>query len=182
MKAMLKDKENIIREQQEKSKVLNRTIAENESVLMEKQREIKELVKLTLLEKASIDSGDVVQKFHDASAGKIVINDKDWRSLKTAVENMYPGFSAAAMSMRRNSELSIRTAFLLKIGMSNPEIASLTNSPRQTVWNRVEKVDIDTRNTANMSKKRWLSILHIPYIIYTRDKLRCKFQIKAISL
>ncbi len=140
MKAMLKDKENIIREQQEKSKVLNRTIAENESVLMEKQREIKELVKLTLLEKASIDSGDVVQKFHDASTGKIVINDKDWRSLKTAVETMYPGFSAAAMSMKRNTELSIRTAFLLKIGMSNPEIASLTNSPRQTVWNRVEKV------------------------------------------
>lgn len=140
LKRMEEEKAQFVESQKKKMEVLNRTIAENEVILVEKQRQIKELVKLTLLEKASIDSGDVVQKFRDASVGKETISDKDWRSLATAIESMYPGFSEAVLAMPRNTDLSIRTAYLLKLGMSNPQIANLTNCPRQSVWNRVVKV------------------------------------------
>lgn len=75
-------------------------------------------------------------------------------------------------------DISAQTEDVTKKYLENPDFEA-----RFAAWVNPGKFTyIDTRNTANMSKKRWLSILHIPYIIYTRDKLRCKFQIKAISL
>ena len=136
----VEEKELIIRHQKESMMTLNKTIAENEAILMEKQKQIKELVRLSLMEKASIDSGDVVQKFHDASFGKGKIEEDDWRSLYSAVESMYPGFKETVMSVPRNPDLSIKTAYLIKIGLNNSQIANLTNSSRQTVWDRVKKV------------------------------------------
>lgn len=134
------EKELLIQQQNEKMMSLNRTIAENESALLEKQKQIKELVKLTLLEKASIDSSDILQKFHDSSYGKDEIENADWQSLYLAIETLYPGFRESVMSMPRNSELNVKTAYLLKIGFSNSQIANLTECSRTTVWDRVKKI------------------------------------------
>ncbi|MBO7279670.1 MAG: winged helix-turn-helix domain-containing protein [Bacteroidaceae bacterium] len=40
----------------------------------------------------------------------------------------------------------LRVCYLVKIGLSNPEIANITGYPPQTVWDRVKKV----RNTLNL--------------------------------
>lgn len=106
----------------------------------EKQKQIKELVRLSLQEKASQDSATILQKFRDAAYGKERVDKSDWENLYTAVEAMYPGFRESVMTMPRNSDLGTKTAYLLKIGLSNPEIADITESSRTTVWDRVKKI------------------------------------------
>lgn len=134
------EKERIINEQENKILALNNTIAKNESVICEKHKQIGELVRLSLLEKANIEAANILEKFRDASFGKEHLKNTDWQSLYVAVEEMYPGFREAVMSMPRGSELGVKTAYLLKIGLSNSQIANLTNCSRTTVWDRVKKI------------------------------------------
>lgn len=140
MSAKMAEKEALIKEQDESMRALNHSIAANEAILLEKQKQIRELVRLSLFGKANIESADILQKFHDASYGQEKIDPSDWQDLYWAVESMYPGFREAAMSMPRNSELGIKTAYLLKIGMSNTQITNLTDCSRTTVWDRVKKI------------------------------------------
>lgn len=140
MHAKLAEKEKIISEQEESLCAMNETIAANEANIQAKQKQISELVRRSLLERASVDSGDVVKRFVESSYGKITIQEDDWNTLYAAVENMYPGFSESVMSIPRITELNLKTAYLLKIGMSNPQIANLTDCSRQTVWDRVKKI------------------------------------------
>lgn len=108
--------------------------------LLNKDKQIKDIVRISLHEKANIDSNAMVKKFHDASFGKCAIEESDWQDLYNTVEKLHPGFRKAAMTMPRNSEQNIKTAYLLKLGMSNTQIANLTSCSRQTVWDRVRKV------------------------------------------
>lgn len=132
--------ENELKVLKDKVETLNRSIVENESLLHDKQKQIAELVRLSLLDKATCEYGDVVQKFRSSSVGKKHLTDADWQDLYVAVETMCPGFSEAVLTMPRSSDLSKKTAYLLKIGMSNPQIANLTNCSRQTVFDRVKKI------------------------------------------
>lgn len=108
--------------------------------LKESQQQLKGMVRLTLSSKASQNSGEVLNKFNDAIYGKAHLSDDDWKELYSVVESMYPGFSESVSSIPHVSEEHVRTAFLLKIGMKNSQIAGITGSSRQTVWSRSEKV------------------------------------------
>lgn len=134
------EKELVISQQNEGIRALNNTIAENEAILQERQKQIKELVRLSLQEKASIDAAAVLQKFRDASSGKAKVDNADWKNLYLAVEAMYPGFRESVIAMPRCSEKVVQTAYLLKTGFNNPQIANLTDCSRTTVWDRVNRI------------------------------------------
>lgn len=114
-------------------------LEQKEDNLHAKEKQIREIVRISLLEKASIDSAGVLQKFQDASYGKGEITSSDWQDLYMAVESMYPGFQEAVACVPRYSELYKKTAYLIKIGLKNSQIACLTGSARNTVWERVRK-------------------------------------------
>lgn len=134
------EKELVISQQNEGIRALNNTIAENEAILQERQKQIKELVRLSLQEKASIDAAAVLQKFRDASSGKTKVDNADWKNLYLAVEAMYPGFRESVIAIPRCSEKVVQTAYLLKTGFNNPQIANLTDCSRTTVWDRVNRI------------------------------------------
>lgn len=109
-------------------------------MLKEKQQKVSDLARLALSNQICLNHGQVLQKFREAAYGRVQLGEEDWLKLYAAVDSQYPGFAEAVSSMPRTTEAHIRTAYLLKIGMTNPQIASLTEATRQTAWSRVEKI------------------------------------------
>ena len=85
--------------------------------------------------------------------GREKLEDSDWKILYANVETIYPGFRASVTSMPRTSEIVIKTAYLLKMGFSNPQIENITQSSRTTVWERVKKINEHLRELFDNEKK-----------------------------
>ena len=85
---------------------------------------------------------EIIDKFKKASEGQNNITEKEWQELFAAVDKLYPGFSAMVQNKipKISNELLI-TAYLLKIGMTNPQIMRLTNFPHQTEWRIIKKIE-----------------------------------------
>ena len=101
----------------------------------------RELTKLMLMNKIAGESGDIIEKVKKTSKGKYRLNDDEWKELLGAIDKLYPEFTHEVQAkFKRISEPMLRVCYLLKIGMSAPEIVNLTDYPRQTVWVRIKKI------------------------------------------
>ena len=102
----------------------------------------KELTRITLMNKFSENAGDIIEKVKKASRGKYRLNDEEWKNLLGAVDNLYPDFTHEVQSkFKRISEPLLRVCYLMKIGLSGPQIVNLTDYPRQTVWVRIKRIE-----------------------------------------
>ena len=98
--------------------------------------EKKTPVRMFVKEKNPIDYGSA-RVF--GTGDKIVFGD--WKELSSAIEALYPGFNEDIMSRLPNPKASLlRTCYLMKAGLTNPEIEHIMNVPHQTVWYRVNKI------------------------------------------
>ena len=102
----------------------------------------RELTKLTLMSNISENAKDIVDKVKKAARGKYHLNDDEWKELLGAVDNLYPEFTYEVQAkFKRINEPMLRVCYLLKIGLSGPEIVNLTDYPRQTVWDRIKRIE-----------------------------------------
>ena len=102
----------------------------------------RELTKLTLMSNISENAKEIVDKVKKAAQGKYRLNDAEWKELLGAVDNLYPEFTYEVQSkFKRINEPMLRVCYLLKIGLSGPEIVNLTDYPRQTVWDRIKRIE-----------------------------------------
>lgn len=102
----------------------------------------RELTKLTLMSDISENAKDIVDKVKKAARGKYHLNDDEWKELLGAVDNLYPEFTYEVQAkFKRINEPMLRVCYLLKIGLSGPEIVNLTDYPRQTVWDRIKRIE-----------------------------------------
>lgn len=115
-------------------------LEENKEKLRNKQKQVNELVRKSLRENVSCNEKELLQKFTDASHGHGTVDEDDWNALRVMMLSMYPEFSEALSGLPRLSGYGVKTALLMKIGMSTSQITSLTNCPRQTVWNRENRI------------------------------------------
>ena len=59
-----------------------------------------------------------------------------------AIDKMFPEFTYEVQAkFKKISEPMLRVCYLMKIGMSAPQIVNLTDYPRQTVWVRIKKIE-----------------------------------------
>ena len=108
----------------------------------------RELTRLTIMSNISCDANDIIEKSKKASKGKYHLNDEEWKELLGAIDRLYPEFTYEVQAnFKRISEPVLRVCYLLKIGMSAPQIVNLTGYPRQTVFDRIKRIkstiDID---------------------------------------
>lgn len=116
-------------------------LREKESLLFEKLEQNKKLFGYAFTENMRKTSGATLQKFNDAARGKRTLTDKEWKELFSTIEKLYPGFRGAIVQKIKRPRTDIlRIAYLLKAGMSNPQIESLTNYPTTTVWRKVKNL------------------------------------------
>ena len=101
-----------------------------------------ELTKLTLMNNISCDAKEIINKVKNASVGKYRLNDDEWKELFGAIDKLYPDFTYEVQAkFKKIGEPLLRVCYLLKIGLSGPQIVNLTDYPRQTVWDRIKRVE-----------------------------------------
>ena len=101
----------------------------------------RELTRLTIMSNISCNANDIIEKAKKASKGKYHLNDEEWKELLGAIDRLYPEFTYEVQAnFKRISEPVLRVCYLLKIGMSAPQIVNLTGYPRQTVFDRIKRI------------------------------------------
>ena len=151
---LIEQKENEIVKKKSELELLSTTNDKLSEQLLKAQDDFKmlvaqnrELTKLTLMENLSINAGEIIEKCKRTIKGKYLLNDEEWKELLGAIGKLYPEFTYEVQAkFKRIKEPMLRVCYLVKIGLSNPEIANITGYPPQTVWDRVKKV----RNTLNL--------------------------------
>jgi hypothetical protein len=90
----------------------------------------------------SCDAKEIINKVKNASVGKYRLNDDEWKELFGAIDKLYPDFTYEVQAkFKKIGEPLLRVCYLLKIGLSGPQIVNLTDYPRQTVWDRIKRVE-----------------------------------------
>lgn len=78
---------------------------------------------------------DVIRNIHEASVGRHRITAREWQQLLAAVDQLYPDFKdALVMRTESLSEEQMKFCYLLRIGLSNPQIQNVIDMSRATVW------------------------------------------------
>ena len=136
-------------EQKEKElEVLNATNSKLAKQLQDAEVDFKllvaqnrELTRLMLMNDIAENAGDIIEKVKKTSRGKYRLNDDEWKELLGAIDRLYPEFTYEVQAkFKRISEPMLRVCYLMKIGLTGPQIANLTDYPRQTVWVRIKRI------------------------------------------
>jgi hypothetical protein len=102
------------------------------------------LTKFALMKKFSTgteDAAGIIAKYKHAADGKCTLSEDDWSELIAAVDCVYPNFTSEIHERLKNIKLhNLHICYLLKIGMTNPQIVNITGNPPQTVWYRVKRI------------------------------------------
>ena len=101
----------------------------------------RELTKLMLMNDIAKNAGDIIEKVKKTSKGKYHLNDDEWKELLGAIDRLYPEFTYEVQAkFKKISEPMLRVCYLMKIGLTGPQIVNLTDYPRQTVWVRIKRI------------------------------------------
>lgn len=78
---------------------------------------------------------DIIYDIRKASEGKKEMKPSDWKKLYQAVDELYPEFKDSLISnLGTFTEQQMQVCYLIKIGLSNPQIQNVTTISRSTIW------------------------------------------------
>lgn len=119
----------------------NEEIQKAENLLKRREQQNCDLMKMVLKDNMKCTNSGIITKFKQAAIGQEEPTEENWLELYHTIEEKYPTFKDAIhKKLPQINETTLRVCYLLKAGMSNPEIERITNAPRQTVWNRVKRI------------------------------------------
>lgn len=85
---------------------------------------------------------DVIYAIRQSSKGKKNMKSSDWKQLYQAVDELYPLFKDRLLKELGNfTEQQMQVCYLMRIGLSKPQIQSMTELSRVTIWRWVKKYD-----------------------------------------
>lgn len=116
-------------------KSVEKLLEDTQGKLEEKRRQSQSLLQMLHHSEMQENATDIVAKVRMAAEGKTKINDEDWKELFSAINSVYPDFSDMLLSRTTSlNEQQIQVCYLMRIGMSNPQIRNVTDLPRTTIW------------------------------------------------
>lgn len=116
-------------------KSAEKLLEETQGQLEEKRRQSQSLLQMLHHSEMQENATDIVAKVRMAAEGKTKINDEDWKELFSAINSVYPDFSDMLLSRTTSlNEQQMQVCYLMRIGMSNPQIRNVTDLPRTTIW------------------------------------------------
>lgn len=119
-------------------------ITEEESrlrkMIKEKQEQNKAFIQLLHQSELEEKAEDVVYAVRQSSAGKREMTSAEWKRLYQAVDELYPSFKDRILrELGTFTEQQQQVCYLMRIGLSKPQIQNMTNLSRVTVWRWVKK-------------------------------------------
>lgn len=118
------------------------TLKEREQQLSEKMEQNKTVIKLLHQSELEVEAEDVIYAIRQSSTGKKSMTSADWKQFYHAVDELYPSFRDRLLKKLGNfTEQQMQVCYLMRIGLSKPQIQNMTNLSRVTVWRWVKKFD-----------------------------------------
>lgn len=113
-----------------------------EQQLSEKMDQNKIFIKLLHQSELEGKAEDVIHAVRQSSTGKKNMSSADWKQLYQAVDELYPSFKDRLLKeLGTFTEQQMQVCYLMRIGLSKPQIQNMTNLSRVTVWRWVKKYD-----------------------------------------
>lgn len=113
-----------------------------EQQLAEREEQNKAIIKLMHKTELEGTAEEVIEAIRQASTGKKEMTAAEWKQLYCAVDELYPSFKDRLVKeLGHYSEQQQQVCYLMRIGLSNPQIQNMTNLSRPTVWRWVKKYD-----------------------------------------
>lgn len=137
---------------------LNEELTKYDEKLKEKEQMLSEKIAqsqtfLNLLHQTELEekAEDVIFNIRQSSEGKKHMTTTNWKQLYKAVDELYPAFKDQLMKeLGSFSEQQMQVCYLMRIGLSKPQIQNITNLSRVTIWRWVKKFNwIQTTGLSN---------------------------------
>lgn len=137
---------------------LNGELTKFDEKLKEKEQMLSEKIAqsqtfLNLLHQTELEekAEDVIFNIRQSSEGKKHMTTTNWKQLYKAVDELYPAFKDQLMKeLGSFSEQQMQVCYLMRIGLSKPQIQNITNLSRVTIWRWVKKFNwIQTTGLSN---------------------------------
>ena len=128
-------------------KRVNEELADNEEALKVKEQQLAEKMNqnktfIKLLHQSELEgkAEDVIYAIRQSSKGMKEMKSSDWKQLYQAVDDLYPSFKDRLLKELGNfTEQQMQVCYLMRIGLSKPQIQGMTNLSRVTIWRWVKK-------------------------------------------
>jgi len=117
-------------------------LREKEQRLTEKMQQNQTFLNLLHQSELEGKAEDVIEAIRQSSEGKKKMQPADWKQLYRAVDELYPTFQDQLLKeLGTFTEQQMQVCYLMRIGLSKPQIQNMTNLSRVTVWRWVKKFD-----------------------------------------
>ena len=131
-----------IADKEQKMKEISEELQHNEQLLETTQKRLNDKMKqseqlMQMLHKAELEdsASDVVEAVRKSAEGKKKLSATEWQQLYSAVNSLYPDFKDSLMSRDGNlSEQQMQMCYLMRIGLTGPQINNVVDISRTTVW------------------------------------------------
>lgn len=117
------------------SEELKAAKVEKEQAIADKKEQSKTFFRLLNKSKFEENAEDVVDEIKKAASGKKKLSPADWKRIYAAVDQLYPDFrNVLTKELGKYSEDKMQVCYLVRIGLTNSEIHSLTTTSRTSVY------------------------------------------------
>lgn len=145
--SLLDKRENELKSVKNQLKDLNGELTKFDEKLKKKEQMLSEKIAqsqtfLNLLHQTELEekAEDVIFNIRQSSEGKKHMTTTNWKQLYKAVDELYPAFKDQLMKeLGSFSEQQMQVCYLMRIGLSKPQIQNITNLSRVTIWRWVKK-------------------------------------------
>ncbi|MBR6077723.1 MAG: tetratricopeptide repeat protein, partial [Paludibacteraceae bacterium] len=116
---------------------------EREQLLEEKKNQNKMYLGMISASHFESNAGnDVIGMLRNSETSAKKLSKSEWRLIYASVDKMHPDFSGEIASQATPlTEKQIQFCYLLKIGLTSPQIQNMTGLARVTVWRWTKKFD-----------------------------------------
>lgn len=127
---------------EQKMKEISEELQHNEQLLETTKKRLNDKMKqseqlMQMLHKAELEdsASDVVEAVRKSAEGKKKLSATEWQQLYSAVNSLYPEFNDSLVSHDGNlSEQQMQMCYLMRIGLTGPQINNVVDISRTTVW------------------------------------------------
>ena len=117
-------------------------LKDKEQQLAERMDQNKTFIKLLHQSELEGKAEDVIYAIRQSSTGKKNMKSAEWKQLYQAVDELYPLFKDRLLKeLGTFTEQQMQVCYLMRIGLSKPQIQNMTNLSRVTVWRWIKKYD-----------------------------------------
>lgn len=119
---------------------LKKKLKESEDALSEKRDQYEKIIGLLHKTEFEINSEEVINAVRQSAYGSKKMSTSEWRQLYQAVDELYPDFKKLiAQKLSCLTEQQIQLCYLMRIGLTKPQIQNITSIPHVTVWRWTKK-------------------------------------------